>query len=38
VAIVAGIDDYLLNPPIDRVLDAEEQLLVISAYVRLSVA
>jgi voltage-gated potassium channel len=38
VAIVAGIDDYLLNPPIDRVLDAEEQLLVISAYVRVSVA
>jgi K+/H+ antiporter YhaU regulatory subunit KhtT len=34
VAIVRGMDDYALNPPMDRVLDAGEKLLVISAYIR----
>jgi voltage-gated potassium channel len=34
VAIVRGMDDYHLNPPMDRVLAADEQLLVISSYVR----
>lgn len=34
VAIVQGIDDYVLNPPMDRVLGADEKLLVISSYVR----
>jgi voltage-gated potassium channel len=34
VAIIQGIDDYVLNPPMDRVLQADEKLLVISSYVR----
>ena len=34
MAIVRGIDDYLLNPPIDRALAADEHLLVISSFVR----
>ena len=38
VAIVVGIDDYVLNPPVDRVLAADEHLLVISSYVRTGVA
>jgi voltage-gated potassium channel len=32
VAIVQGIDDYLLNPPMDRTLAADEHLLVIASY------
>ena len=35
VAIVVGIDDYALNPPLDRVLQEQEHLLVISSYVRI---
>ena len=35
VAIVRGIDDYLLNPPMDRTLAADEHLLVISSFVRM---
>jgi voltage-gated potassium channel len=35
VAIVRGIDDYILNPPMDRMLAADEKLLVISSYIRL---
>ena len=31
-----GIDDYLLNPPMDRALAADEHLLVISSYVRVA--
>ncbi|MEQ1787499.1 MAG: NAD-binding protein [Acidimicrobiales bacterium] len=34
VAIVQGIDDYSLNPPMDRVLEADDKLLVISSYLR----
>jgi voltage-gated potassium channel len=34
VAIVRGLDDYELNPPMDRLLDADERLLVICSYVR----
>jgi K+/H+ antiporter YhaU regulatory subunit KhtT len=34
VAIVRGIDDYVLNPPMDRSLAADDHLLVISSYVR----
>jgi voltage-gated potassium channel len=36
VAIVQGMDDYCLNPPMDRRLETDEQLLVISSYVRMS--
>jgi voltage-gated potassium channel len=35
VAIVQGIDDYILNPPMSRVLVAGDKLLVISSYIRL---
>jgi voltage-gated potassium channel len=38
VALVRGIDDYVLNPPMDRTLAADEQLLVICSYVRSSEA
>ena len=37
VAVVLGIDDYVLNPPLDRALSADEQLLVISSYMRAGV-
>ncbi len=33
VGVVRGMDDYILNPPMDRPLLAEEQLLVISSYI-----
>ena len=36
VAIIHGIDDYVLNPPMDRVLQADEKLLLISSYVRVT--
>jgi Trk K+ transport system NAD-binding subunit len=35
VAIVKGIDDYHLNPPMDRILEPGDKLLVISSLVRL---
>jgi voltage-gated potassium channel len=35
VAIVRGMDDYELNPPVDRVLTPDESLLVISSYVKM---
>jgi voltage-gated potassium channel len=35
VAIVQGMDDYHLNPPMDRILLADDKLLVISNLVRL---
>ena len=38
VAIVQGIDDYVLNPPMDRVLQADDRLLVISSYARVDAA
>ena len=38
VAIVRGIDDYELNPPMDRTLAAGEHLLVISSYLRIDAA
>jgi voltage-gated potassium channel len=34
VGIVRGMDDYHLNPEIDRVLEAEDQLLVISQFIQ----
>jgi hypothetical protein len=34
VAIVRGVDDYLLNPPMARELAADEKLLVIASYLR----
>jgi hypothetical protein len=34
VAVISGIDDYALNPPMDRVLRADEKLLVIASYLR----
>ena len=34
VGIVRGVDDYHLNPAIDRVLEADDRLLVISSYVK----
>ena len=37
VAIIQGIDDYVLNPPMARVLEAGEHLLVISSYARVRV-
>jgi voltage-gated potassium channel len=36
VAIVQGMDDYHLNPPMDRRLEAGEHLLVISSFVKVS--
>lgn len=36
VAVVRGMDDYHLNPPMDRVLAGEEELLVISSYAKTS--
>jgi hypothetical protein len=35
---VRGIDDYELNPPMDRALAAGEHLLVISSYLRIGAA
>ncbi len=35
VAIVRGIDDYILNPPMSQTLEAGEKLLVISSYIKL---
>ncbi len=33
VGIVRGMDDYVLNPPMDRALAADERLLVISSFI-----
>ncbi len=33
VGIVRGMDDYILNPPMDRPLAADERLLVISSFI-----
>jgi voltage-gated potassium channel len=38
VAIVRGIDDYQLNPPMDRTLAPDEHLLVIASYMRVGSA
>jgi len=35
VGIVRGMDDYVLNPPMDRALAADERLLVISSFTRI---
>ena len=38
VGIVRGMDDYHLNPPMDRTLTADDRLLVISSYVSVDAA